>query len=80
MNLFTIIEEAHVILRSKGVYKQAKVFHRGGEMFAQHGSGFISLRFAGATSLPSVTYLDIEVPKGYRVKPSESMNWSGYKV
>lgn len=60
MERFHIIDDAAVILRSKGVFRQAKVFRRGSELFAGHAGGFISLRAGGGTSLPTVSWVDIE--------------------
>lgn len=51
---FTIIEDAFVILRSRGVYRQAKVYERDGRIYAGHGSGFITISASGSTSIPNV--------------------------
>ena len=58
-NLFHEIPDAQVILRSKGVYRQAKLFRRGEDVFAAWGSGFIRLLAAGGTTVPTVHYLDL---------------------
>ena len=58
--LFHEIPDAQVILRSKGVYRQAKLFRRGEDVFASWGSGFIRLLSAGGTTVPTVHYLDLE--------------------
>lgn len=60
MKLFTIVEDAQVILCSKGVYRQAKVYARDGKTFAAWGSGFIRLSQNGVTTLPNVRWLDID--------------------
>jgi len=49
MSLFHVIDDAQVILRSKGVYKQAKVYQRNDRLYAGHGSGFIGLSKSGTT-------------------------------
>ena len=59
-NLFHEIPDAQVILRGKGVYRQAKLFRRGEDVFAAWGSGFIRLLSAGGTTVPTVHYLDLE--------------------
>lgn len=64
MNRFHIIDDAAVILRTKGVFRQAKVFRWGEELFAQHGPGFIKLYPRGGTSHPQVSWLDMELPAG----------------
>ena len=54
MSLFTVLEGATAVLKSKGVYRQVPVYTRRGLLFARWGAGFISLRADGATSLPDV--------------------------
>lgn len=80
MHLFHIIDDAVCILRSKGVYKQVKVYHRAGKLYAAHGAGFISLRAQKNTSLPNVLWDDLEVPGGYKQPDNISpLVWLGYK-
>lgn len=55
-NLFTEIPDAQVILRSRGVYRQAKLFRRGEQVFAAWGSGFIRLLKHSGTTVPNVTW------------------------
>lgn len=64
MELFTIIDEATAIIRApKGVYKQVKVYHRGGRVFVGHSGGFlrITAQFGNqwGTSHPDVKVVDI---------------------
>ena len=59
MQLFTIIDDATAIIRqANGVYKQAKVYHRGGRVFVGHSGGFlrVTANFGGTwgTSNPNV--------------------------
>lgn len=61
MNRFHIIDDAAVILRSRGVYRQAKVYLRGADLYAGHGAGFIRLYAGGGTGLPSVSWDDIDL-------------------
>lgn len=56
MERFHIIEDAAVILRSKGVFRQAKAYRRGIALYAGHGTGFIRLHKDGGTSLPNVSW------------------------
>lgn len=63
MDRFHIIEDAAVILRSKGVFKQVQVFRRGDELYARHGSGFIKLFPRGGTTHSNVSWLDMELPQ-----------------
>lgn len=64
--LFHEIPDAQVILRSKGVYRQAKLFRRGEDVFAAWGSGFIRLLSAGGTTVPTVHYLDFDAASSVR--------------
>lgn len=65
MNLFHIIEDAQVILRSKGVFYQKKLYHRGNRLYAGWGGGFIRIGSGDATSNPNVSWesMDREFPK-----------------
>jgi len=56
MNLFHIIDDAQVILRSKGVYYQKKVYRRDKRLYAAWGGGFIRLGGQEATSNPNVSW------------------------
>lgn len=60
MERFHIIEDAAAILRSKGVYRQAKVYRRGRDIYAAYGSGYIKLGASGGTTLPSVSWDGLE--------------------
>lgn len=62
MDTFAIIEDGIVILRSRGVYYQRKVYKRGDRIYAQHGGGFIRLGANGYTSTPNVTYESLDLP------------------
>jgi hypothetical protein len=57
---FHVIDEGAVILRIKGVYRQAKVYHRGADVFAGWGVGFIKLGPRGGTTHPNVSWDGIE--------------------
>jgi len=59
MKLFHTINDAQIILYSKGVFKQVSLFHRGEDLFAKHGSGFIRVMRKGDTSAPSVSWIDM---------------------
>lgn len=56
MTLFTEIPDAQVVLRSKGVYRQVKLFARGDQVFAAWGSGYIRLLKHSGTTVPVVTW------------------------
>ncbi len=64
MNRFHVIDDAAVILRTKGVYRQAKVYsHKEGSqaaLYAGYAGGFIGLRSNGGTTKPDVSWTEIE--------------------
>lgn len=70
MQRFHIIDDAAVILRSKGVYRQAKVYRRGDDVYAGWSNGFIRLLRGSATTHPSVSWDSIE---------ADGVVWSGPK-
>lgn len=64
MDLFHKIDDGRCILLSGGVYKQADIYHRGGQVFAATSGGFVRLlpKFGttGGTTKPKVSWLDVE--------------------
>lgn len=60
MQRFHVIDDAAVILRSSGVYRQAKVYSRGVELYAGHAGGFIGLMGNGGTTRPNVSWVDLD--------------------
>jgi hypothetical protein len=60
---FHIVDDASVILREKGVYRQAKVFLLGDALFAGYGAtGFLGLHMNSGTSKPDVSHSKLDVP------------------
>lgn len=74
MDLFHEIPDAQVILRTKGVFRQAKVFRRGRDVFAGLGAGFIRLHPRGGTSIPTTHWLDIDAA-GVTEPPGRAPTW-----
>lgn len=76
MELFHIIDEGAAILKLKGgVYKQAKIYRRGDQVFAEAGSNtFIRLVRGGGTTKPAVTWLEVEGP-GVHADPTSHPKW-----
>jgi hypothetical protein len=60
MDLFHVIDDGVVLLRSKGVYRQAKVYRRGKDVFAGVGTGFVKLHGAAGTSRPDISWLELD--------------------
>lgn len=60
MQLFHEIPEGQVILRTKGVFRQSKLFRRGDRLYAAVGSGFVRLLQGGDTTVPTTSWLEID--------------------
>lgn len=71
--LFTIIENAHVILVKAGVYRQAKLYTLGDDVFAQYGGGFVGLRRDGVTTVPALKWRDLDIAEEPRYSPTGRM-------
>lgn len=56
-NLFHEIPDAQIVLRSKGVFRQVKLFRRGESVYAAYGSGYVRLLKHSGTTVPSVSWL-----------------------
>lgn len=56
---FHIIEDGAVILRSRGVFRQAKLYRRGRELYASTAGGFVRLHKEG-TSVPNLQLVDFD--------------------
>lgn len=63
-NLFHIIDGAQVIIRSRGVFHQKKVYARGSRIYAAWGAGFIRLGAGDSTSCPNTAWESLDVPAG----------------
>ena len=61
-DLFHIVDEAQVILKSGGVFYQRKVYRRARRLYAGHGGGFIRLGLHDATSCPKVSWESLDYP------------------
>ena len=60
---FHKVEDAVIILVSKGTFEQTEVYSRKGYLYAKHGRGFIRLqKHEKGTSCPNVNYDDIYLP------------------
>jgi hypothetical protein len=61
--LFHEVEDAYAILKSRGVYRQSKVFERRGYLYAAYGSGFVRLhRHLNGTSNPNIAWDELRLP------------------
>ena len=55
-DLFHVIDDAHTVLRRKGVFRQAKLYRRAGKVYAGLGAGFVRLMGNGGTTHPEVLW------------------------
>lgn len=60
MDYFTILPGSAAILRVNGVYRQTELYHRADAVYAKHGSGFVKLVGAGATSAPAIRWIEYD--------------------
>lgn len=81
MDRFHIIDEAAVILRTKGVWRQAKVYIRGKAIYAGSGGGFVRLYKGGGTSVPNLSWDDIDLngvgPEGLSADTHGKLSFNG---
>ena len=56
-----IADGAAILVTKAGVYRQVKLFSRGGEVYAGHGTGFIRLFRNGGTSTPHIRYAGLDL-------------------
>ncbi|TPN26601.1 hypothetical protein FKO01_25335 [Mesorhizobium sp. B2-3-3] len=56
-----IPDGAAILVTKAGVYRQVKIFSRGGEVYAGHGTGFIRLFKNGGTSTPTIRYAGLDL-------------------
>jgi len=68
MELFHIIDDVQVIIRSRGVFRQVSLYKRGKDFFAKYGGGFVRLMDRGYTSVPNISWIDIDEFKELDIK------------
>ena len=63
---FHVINDATVVLREKGIYRQVAVFRLGQRLFAEYRKGaFTALITGGGTSAPNVSWSDLDTPQPF---------------
>lgn len=62
MQRFHIIPDADVIVVARSVYKQAKLYRRGNDLYVGHSGGFVRLYASGSTGLPNLRWDDMDIP------------------
>ena len=72
-NLFHIIDGAQVVMKSRGVFHQKKVYIRGDRLFAGWGSGFVRIGPCDSTSAPNVSWESIDLPSYIAMSPKTAI-------
>ncbi len=60
IDTFHVIDDAVAVIRQNGVFKQTKVYRRANEVFVSVSGGYVRLMSHGATSVPSISWLDLD--------------------
>lgn len=74
--MFAIIEGAVIVTKCRGIYRQGKMYERGGRIFAQWSSGYITISKAAgrlSTSIPDVLVDEIEGLDDYKFTKTGAM-------
>lgn len=64
MDRFHVIEDAAVIIRRKGLFRQVRVFLRGNGIYASYAGGFVRLYAMGGTGIPDLSWDEIDLNNG----------------
>jgi len=62
MERFHIIPDADVIIVTRSVFKQAKVYRRGDALYVATAGGFVRLFANGSPGIPALRWDDIDIP------------------
>jgi hypothetical protein len=57
--MFHKLDDATVLLRRNGLFRDAKLWHRKGVLFAEHGASLVRLHTEGYTSAKHVRWEEI---------------------
>lgn len=71
---FTVIDEAVVFTLCRGVLRQVKLYRRGEILYAPHGGGFIRLFRGGGTTVPHVSWRDIDAPGADVIEDAKTLD------
>jgi len=64
---FTVIDDATAVMYRKGVFRQVSLYERNGNIYAASGSGFVKLKYSGATSDPNLKWDEIDGVDGAEI-------------
>lgn len=68
MERFHVIDDSAVIVRVGNIYKQVRAYRRADKVYANLRGGYVRLLRGSGTSVPSITWDDIE---------AEGVEWAG---
>jgi hypothetical protein len=74
IELFHRIDEAQVIVRRRGVFKQVPLYRRGERVYALLGGGYVRLLARGASTQPDTMWEDIYDPRGEVMQSPDHIN------
>lgn len=60
---FTRVENASVLLKQQGRYRECPVYEREGLVYAKHGTAFVRLYSDGTTSVPKLHVEELVAPE-----------------
>lgn len=60
LDLFHVIDDGVAILRSRGKYRQVKVYHRGQDVYVGLGGAYIRLTRGAETSDPNISCIGLD--------------------
>lgn len=61
--LFTVIPDAFAVVSKGGVFRQVRLYHRRGRLYAGAAGGFVGLMNSGATTVPSLRIDELLLPE-----------------
>ena len=74
MKSFHVIEDGAAITLCKGIWRQSKIYRRNGVIYAQHGGGYIRLFRGGGTSIPHVSWKEIDAGAGEAIEDASDLS------
>lgn len=76
MKLMSKIDNGFARLVSKGVTKEAPLYHLSGVIYAKHGMGYIRLRPNGGTSVAAIKHTEFHCADGKVTSGTFDFTWA----
>lgn len=74
MKRFHIIDDGAAIMLRRGIYRQSKIYHRDGVIYAAHSGGFVRLFRGGGTSMPDISWKEIDAGAGQAIEDNSDLS------